>query len=168
MLHQFSQLEPFPDQAGLLCIHCWHEGSRLQHGNTSVHSLSISIRQLQPLVRNVLLTQHSICLQVQVMCSVQVGVTEGKLRKWLLSVTAFLANQNGSVAEAIALWQRNVQKEFEGVEECLICYSIVSASDGKLPRMHCKTCSKRFHGTCLYKWFQSSGKSNCPHCQSPW
>lgn len=110
----------------------------------------------------------SICMQSQDSHSVQVGVTEGKLRKWLLSVTAFLANQNGSVAEAIALWQRNVQKEFEGVEECLICYSIVSASDGKLPRMHCKTCSKRFHGTCLYKWFQSSGKSNCPHCQSPW
>ncbi|KAL3158795.1 hypothetical protein ABBQ32_011522 [Trebouxia sp. C0010 RCD-2024] len=106
--------------------------------------------------------------RAEVACRRRVGVTEGKLRKWLLSVTAFLANQNGSVAEAIALWQRNVQKEFEGVEECLICYSIVSASDGKLPRMHCKTCSKRFHGTCLYKWFQSSGKSNCPHCQSPW
>lgn len=102
------------------------------------------------------------------MSCLQVGVTEGKLRKWLLSVTAFLANQNGSIAEAIALWQRNVQKEFEGVEECLICYSIVSASDGKLPKMHCRTCSKRFHGSCLYKWFQSSGKSNCPHCQSPW
>lgn len=106
--------------------------------------------------------------RAEVACRQRVGVTEGKLRKWLLSVTAFLANQNGSVAEAIALWQRNVQKEFEGVEECLICYSIVSASDGKLPKMHCRTCSKRFHGSCLYKWFQSSGKSNCPHCQSPW
>ncbi|DBB01874.1 TPA: hypothetical protein ACH3X1_000476 [Trebouxia sp. C0004] len=106
--------------------------------------------------------------RAEVTCRRRVGVTEGKLRKWLLSVTAFLANQNGSIAEAIALWQRNVQKEFEGVEECLICYSIVSASDGKLPKMHCRTCSKRFHGSCLYKWFQSSGKSNCPHCQSPW
>ena len=32
----------------------------------------------------------------------------------------------------------------------------------------CRTCRKRFHGGCLYKWFKSSGKSNCPHCQSPW
>ena len=63
------------------------------------------------------------------MSCLQVGVTEGKLRRWLLSVTAFLANHNGSIAEAIALWQRNVLKEFEGVEECLICDSIVSASD---------------------------------------
>ena len=98
----------------------------------------------------------------------QVGVAEGRLRKWLLSVTAFLRNQNGSVLDAIALWHRNVRKEFEGLEECLICYNIVSITDGKLPRLQCQTCSKRFHGGCLYKWFQSSGKSNCPHCQSPW
>ena len=98
----------------------------------------------------------------------QVGVPQGRLRKWLLSVAGFLRNQNGSVAEAIALWQRNVVKEFEGVEECLICYTIVAASNGKLPKLQCHTCSKRFHGACLYKWFQSSGKSNCPHCQSPW
>lgn len=32
----------------------------------------------------------------------------------------------------------------------------------------CRTCRKRFHGGCLYKWFKSSGKSTCPHCQSPW
>ena len=98
----------------------------------------------------------------------QVGVPQGRLRKWLLSVAGFLRNQNGSVAEAIALWQRNVVKEFEGVEECLICYTIVAASNGKLPKLQCHTCSKRFHAACLYKWFQSSGKSNCPHCQSPW
>ncbi|KAK9814167.1 hypothetical protein WJX72_001547 [[Myrmecia] bisecta] len=104
----------------------------------------------------------------EVDCRRKVGVAEGRLRKWLLSITAFLRNQNGSVAEAIALWQRNVGKEFEGVEECLICYSVVSATDGKLPRLQCNTCSKKFHGACLYKWFKSSGKSNCPHCQSPW
>ena len=90
----------------------------------------------------------------------QVGVPQGRLRKWLLSVAGFLRNQNGSVAEAIALWQRNVVKEFEGVEECLICYTIVAASNGKLPKLQCHTCSKRFHAACLYKWFQSSGKSN--------
>ena len=44
----------------------------------------------------------------------QVGVSEGRLRKWLLSIAAFLRTQNGSVAEAIALWKRNVDKEFEG------------------------------------------------------
>jgi hypothetical protein len=44
----------------------------------------------------------------------QVGVSEGRLRKWLLSIAAFLRTQNGTVAEAISLWKRNVDKEFEG------------------------------------------------------
>ena len=128
--------------------------------------------------------------------------------------------QNGSVAEAVGLWKRNVDKEFEGAcgggrllgrcakgrarcvccsvviaslaspllcysrraraspklralapagqEECLICYSIIQPTSGQLPRLGCRTCRKRFHGGCLYKWFKSSGKSNCPHCQGPW
>ncbi len=53
-----------------------------------------------------------------------------------------------------------------GQEECLICYSIIQPTSGQLPRLGCRTCRKRFHGGCLYKWFKSSGKSNCPHCQS--
>ena len=96
------------------------------------------------------------------------GVAEGRLRKWLLSVSAYLRTQNGGVAQAVSLWKRNVDREFEGQEECLICYSIVQPTSGQLPRLTCRTCRKRFHGACLYKWFRSSGKSSCPHCQSPW
>eukprot|EP00124_Ichthyophonus_hoferi_P002522 Ihof_evm1s175 gene=Ihof_evmTU1s175 len=44
-------------------------------------------------------------------------------RKWLLQMTTFLASQNGSIMEAIQLWQRNIDKKYEGVEECPICYS---------------------------------------------
>lgn len=55
-----------------------------------------------------------------------------------------------------------------GQEECLICYSIIQPTSGQLPRLSCRTCRKRFHGGCLYKWFRSSQKSTCPHCQSPW
>ena len=98
----------------------------------------------------------------------QVGVAEGRLRKWLLSVTLYLRSQHGGVAQGVALWKRNVDREFEGQEECLICYSIVQPTSGQLPRLACRTCRKRFHGACLYKWFRSSGKSSCPHCQSPW
>lgn len=101
-------------------------------------------------------------------CRRSVGVQEARLRKWLLSITAFLRAQNGAVAGAIRLWKRNVDNEFEGQEDCLICFSIIQPSTGQLPRLACRTCRKRFHGTCLYKWFSSSGKSNCPHCQSPW
>ena len=53
----------------------------------------------------------------------QVGVTEGRLRKWLLSIAAFLRSQNGGLADAMRLWRDNCVREFDGVEECLICYS---------------------------------------------
>ena len=97
-----------------------------------------------------------------------VGISEAKARKWMLSITAFLMNRNGTVTEVINLWKKNVAKEFEGQEDCLICYSIIQPSTGQLPKLSCKTCHQKFHGTCLYKWFRSSSKSNCPHCQSPW
>ena len=101
-------------------------------------------------------------------CRRSVGVNEARLRKWLLSITAFLRNRNGAAAGAIQMWRRNVDSEFEGHEECLICYSIVQPSTGDLPRLACRTCRKRFHGACIFKWFRSSSKSTCPHCQSPW
>jgi E3 ubiquitin-protein ligase listerin len=101
-------------------------------------------------------------------CKKSVGVSEARLRKWLLSITAFLRNRNGAIADALRLWKRNVDTEFEGHDDCLICYSIIQPSTGQLPRLACRCCRKKYHGTCLYKWFHSSGKSNCPHCQSPW
>lgn len=101
-------------------------------------------------------------------CKRSVGVSEARLRKWLLSITAFLRNRNGAIADALQLWKRNVDTEFEGHDDCLICYSIIQPSTGQLPRLACRCCRKKYHGTCLYKWFHSSGKSNCPHCQSPW
>lgn len=104
----------------------------------------------------------------EVDCKRSVGVNDSQLRKWLLSITAFLRYRNGAVAGAIRMWKRNVDSEFEGKEECLICYSIVQPSTGDLPRLACRTCRKRFHGACIFKWFRSSSKSTCPHCQSPW
>ncbi len=96
------------------------------------------------------------------------GVNDTRLRKWLLSIASFLRHQNGSVADAIGLWKRNVDSEFEGVDACLICYSVISSVNGQLPRLVCRTCNVRFHPACLYKWFKSAGKSQCPHCQALW
>lgn len=96
------------------------------------------------------------------------GISDARARKWVLSITMLLRNENGSLAEALALWRRNVEKEFQGLEPCCICYSVVHPSNSSLPSMHCKTCSQCLHAMCLYQWFKSSGKSTCPHCQSPW
>jgi len=42
-----------------------------------------------------------------------VGVAEGRLRKWLLSISAFLRNQNGSILDAVSLWKANVDQAFQ-------------------------------------------------------
>uniref|UniRef100_A0A0E0EXA1 E3 ubiquitin-protein ligase listerin n=1 Tax=Oryza meridionalis TaxID=40149 RepID=A0A0E0EXA1_9ORYZ len=96
---------------------------------------------------------------VDVECTRSLGISEVKCRKWLLSLTAFVRNQNGAIAEAIHTWKSNFDKEFEGVEECPICYSILHTSNHSLPRLACKTCRHKFHGACLYKWFSTSNKS---------
>jgi hypothetical protein len=103
-----------------------------------------------------------------------VGVPDARLRRWMLAIAAFLRAQNGGLAGGVRLWRANVAKEFAGLEECLICYAIVAAGaegggGGGLPRKACRTCGKRFHGGCLYKWFRSSAKAAaCPHCQAEW
>jgi len=104
---------------------------------------------------------------VDVECTRSLGISEVKCRKWLLSLTSFVRNENGAIAEAIRTWKSNFDKEFEGVEECPICYSILHTSNHSLPRLACKTCKHKFHGACLYKWFSTSNKSTCPLCQTP-
>jgi hypothetical protein len=100
-------------------------------------------------------------------CTKRIGVSESRLRKWLLSISAFLRHQNGAVSAAVLLWKQNVEREFEGVEECPICYSVIHTTNHALPRLPCKTCKHKFHAACLYKWFASSHKSTCPLCQTP-
>ncbi|KAL4572514.1 hypothetical protein LXL04_019293 [Taraxacum kok-saghyz] len=104
---------------------------------------------------------------VDVECTRSLGISEVKQRKWLLSMMSFVRNQNGALAEAIGIWKSNFDKEFEGVEECPICYSVIHTANHSLPRLACRTCKHKFHSACLYKWFSTSHKSNCPLCQSP-
>ncbi|XP_059429493.1 E3 ubiquitin-protein ligase listerin [Corylus avellana] len=103
---------------------------------------------------------------VDVDCTRSLGISEVKQRKWLMSMMSFVRNQNGALAEAIGIWKCNFDKEFEGVEECPICYSVIHTVNHSLPRLACKTCKHKFHSACLYKWFSTSHKSTCPLCQS--
>lgn len=104
--------------------------------------------------------------QVDVDCPRSKGISEDKQRKWLLSMMSFVRNQNGALAEAIRIWKRNIDKKFEGVEECPICYSIIHTENHSLPSKACKVCKHKFHSKCIFKWFNTSQKSNCPLCQS--
>merc|ERR1719348_547675 len=96
----------------------------------------------------------------------RVGVDTGQWRKWMLQLTTFLTHQNGTILDGLDLWKRNVDKRFEGVEECYICFYILHGSNHQLPKLACRTCKKKFHSACLYKWFSTSNNSSCPLCRN--
>lgn len=52
------------------------------------------------------------------------------LTGWVVS-----PKQNGSILDAINIWKRNIDKLFEGVEECPICYLAVHQTTKQLPKM---------------------------------
>lgn len=104
---------------------------------------------------------------VEVECTKRIGITEDRWRRWVLQIIKVTASQDGSLLDAVLLWKQNVDKEFEGVEPCPICYSILNPKTMGLPNLPCKTCSNKYHNSCLYKWFNQSGKNKCPICQQP-
>lgn len=57
--------------------------------------------------------------------------------------------QNSSIYEGLMLWKSSLDKRFDGVEECYICFSIVHHDISNLPKITCRTCKKKFHGPCL-------------------
>ncbi|KAM9320364.1 E3 ubiquitin-protein ligase listerin [Gastrophryne carolinensis] len=95
----------------------------------------------------------------------RVGVAVQQWRNWMLQLNTYLTHQNGSIIEGLSLWKNNVDKRFEGVEDCMICFSVIHGSNYSLPKKACRTCKKKFHSECLYKWFTSSNKSTCPLCR---
>lgn len=67
----------------------------------------------------------------------------------IFNVSLFLCEQNGSIMEGLALWKNNVDKRFEGIEDCMICFSVIHGSNYSLPKKACRTCKKKFHSACL-------------------
>ena len=97
----------------------------------------------------------------------QIGIAENRWRRWMLQILQVLNSQDGHLIDAIQLWKRNIDQEFDGIEPCPICYSIFHPKTLKVPKLTCSTCKNKYHNSCLYKWFNSSGKSKCPICQQP-
>eukprot|EP01015_Nassula_variabilis_P016042 TRINITY_DN2422_c0_g1_i15.p1 TRINITY_DN2422_c0_g1~~TRINITY_DN2422_c0_g1_i15.p1 ORF type:complete len:588 (+),score=106.01 TRINITY_DN2422_c0_g1_i15:44-1765(+) len=95
-----------------------------------------------------------------------VKIPEGKLNKWILMMRSLLMNQNNTILNSLLIWKTNVDKQFEGVEECAICYYCIHQTTGDLPKLGCKTCKHKFHASCIKKWFSTKNKSECPLCKS--
>ncbi|KAG1653828.1 E3 ubiquitin-protein ligase listerin [Nymphon striatum] len=105
-------------------------------------------------------------LGVIVVTSEHKGVAVNKWRRWMYQLNTFLMHQNGSIVEALNLWRGNVDQLYEGVEECYICYSIIHDTTCQIPKKTCRTCKKKFHSACLFKWFNTSSQSSCPTCRN--
>eukprot|EP00795_Rhopilema_esculentum_P017589 gene17589-9227_t len=88
---------------------------------------------------------------VAVDCGKRVGVSSAQWRQWMLQLTMFLTQQNGTIVDGLSLWKRNVDKKFEGVEECMICFSVVHGTNYQLPTITCRVCKKKYHSACLIK-----------------
>lgn len=96
----------------------------------------------------------------------RVGVGEDRWRRWMLGCGMQLSSGNCTLLEALRNWRQNVDKHFEGIEDCAICYSVICLVDRTVPTKQCKTCRNKFHGACLFKWFKTSGNSTCPLCRT--
>ena len=59
--------------------------------------------------------------------------------------------QNGTLMDGLLLWKSNLDKHFAGVEDCMICFSVIHGSLYSLPKMTCRTCKKKFHSACLVR-----------------
>lgn len=132
--------------------------SKSKHVNVKQCKLSVAIRIPSSFpLRN-----------AEVDCKRTLGISEKRWRFWSLQIMQMLNNQDGSILDALLLWKQNVDKEFDGVEPCPVCYSVLCVKTHAMPNLECKTCHNRFHSSCLYKWFNSSGKNQCVLCQQPW
>ncbi|KAI9892151.1 MAG: hypothetical protein M1814_001857 [Vezdaea aestivalis] len=95
----------------------------------------------------------------------RIAIEEKKWGSWNRTVGGMIAFGNGSIVDALSVWQKNVAGALKGKTECAICYSVVSGSR-EVPNKKCKTCKQPFHGSCLHKWFSTSNLMSCPLCRS--
>lgn len=103
---------------------------------------------------------------ISVVSEKRVGVSGPQWEKWLLQLNIFLQHQNGNILDGLKLWKNNIDKRFEGVDECMICFYVLHGTNFQLPRLACRTCKKKFHSSCLYKWFNTSHNCTCPLCRN--
>eukprot|EP00514_Thraustochytrium_sp_LLF1b_P007910 CAMPEP_0184535852 /NCGR_PEP_ID=MMETSP0198_2-20121128/16112_1 /TAXON_ID=1112570 /ORGANISM="Thraustochytrium sp., Strain LLF1b" /LENGTH=1658 /DNA_ID=CAMNT_0026928925 /DNA_START=62 /DNA_END=5037 /DNA_ORIENTATION=- len=97
----------------------------------------------------------------------QVGLQKDRWQRIVLQMTTMLSSQDATLLDAVLFWKFNMDKEFEGMEPCPICYAVAHAVDRSLPKLRCKTCKNCFHSMCLVKWFKTSHKNDCPLCKQP-
>lgn len=95
------------------------------------------------------------------------GISEAQWRRIELQLGKRMTAREGSLADALAFFAGTVDREFEGLEPCPICYCTLDPRTNKLPKTICPTCKNCFHKTCLLRWFATSKENKCPLCRQP-
>merc|ERR1719402_1278195 len=67
----------------------------------------------------------------------KIGVSNAQWRQWMLQLSRFLSWQNGSILDGLLLWKKNVDNRFDGVEECMVCFSVIHGTNYSLPTYAC-------------------------------
>lgn len=149
---------------------------------SEAHAWDLNVMQVKPIAisKNIITTyardECTLEMEIQlpdsyplqlakVECTKQIGVRPEKWRRWGLQIVNLLSRQNGTILDAVCFWKKSLDQEFDGIEPCPICYSVIHHGDNSIPKMECKTCHQKFHPKCLVKWFQTSHKNECPLCK---
>lgn len=110
--------------------------------------------------------------RVRIACEQRMGVTEAQWATWELQMYALLSAKDASIVHALQFFKDNLDKLFEKVEPCPICFAIIHMTDRSLPSFACGRCRNKFHNTCLNQWMRSSATSgnmnagSCPMCRA--
>nr|XP_027203114.1 E3 ubiquitin-protein ligase listerin-like [Dermatophagoides pteronyssinus] len=102
---------------------------------------------------------------LSIQCFDKSGVSEDVCRKWLQRLTIFFNRMNCSILDGIIMIKPTMDKLFSSMEECMICLYVLYGLNAQLPRFKCPQCKKKFHTTCMRKWFQTHHSATCPQCK---
>eukprot|EP00917_Polyrhabdina_sp_WS-2016_P015596 GHVP01033912.1.p1 GENE.GHVP01033912.1~~GHVP01033912.1.p1 ORF type:complete len:1526 (+),score=152.01 GHVP01033912.1:228-4805(+) len=95
-----------------------------------------------------------------------IGIKKEKWKLIILNTKSVLCFSTATIAESIILWKDNIEKYFEGVDPCPICYSIIDINDKIIPNRNCCKCKNTFHNKCIIEWFKRDNRKSCPMCRS--
>jgi hypothetical protein len=114
--------------SGLVTPLLWREETRAIDSAEAAENMSLRVRDtVREVVATYTIDEGSMELVVTlpanhplggltVESGKRVGVETGQWRKWMLQLTTFLTNQNGTIMDGLNLWKKNMDKRFKGVE----------------------------------------------------
>jgi hypothetical protein len=73
--------------------------------------------------------------RVALTCEQRMGVSEERWRMWELQMMTLLSSKDGSLLQALQFWKENLDKTFENVEPCPICFAVIHITNRGLPNM---------------------------------